>query len=409
MIKINETSLQRSLIFLFFQLFDFQSELTERENLIEQLTESLQQSLQMREQLQTQGEQLNDEVMQLRKQLAEMLEMVKRPHWMPDQESVGQRISEISIDLVSEDDESVPDGATNQRKSNRNSTERQLDELFDQQISQPLSKDIETFLNYLSPEEMRVFHAVQKKFDDFLCEELDKVKSKYGDELKIVNDRLESEKNERETEVGRLRQLLANVKSGSTEIMELRQELEAKHAIEMENLRTYFERKCADLEKQYSEEVFSQQSRRHSNDSGSDVSDQENLPVEGSPVKKVKKDEIFASPTHRKITPTTINDGSPRKIVTPLRSVGSMGDDHRGDDDQDPIPSIDELKSFYQDKINEINRSHEMTVKRLQQRIRKYETPQNADDEFIVSWNNPCFVFVYFLLLFFCCFFVFYN
>lgn len=49
---------------------------------------------------------------------------------------------------------------------------------------------------------------------------------------------------------------------------ELRAELEARHAKEMEELRMYFERKCLQMEKQYSEEVFSQQSKRISdNDS----------------------------------------------------------------------------------------------------------------------------------------------
>lgn len=49
---------------------------------------------------------------------------------------------------------------------------------------------------------------------------------------------------------------------------DLRTELEARHAKEMEELRTYFERKCLQMEKQYSEEVFSQQSKRISdNDS----------------------------------------------------------------------------------------------------------------------------------------------
>ncbi|KAJ8944430.1 hypothetical protein NQ318_002127 [Aromia moschata] len=46
--------------------------------------------------------------------------------------------------------------------------------------------------------------------------------------------------------------------------MELKGELEAKHSREMEELRTYFEKKCADLEKNYSEEIFSQQSRKMS-------------------------------------------------------------------------------------------------------------------------------------------------
>lgn len=57
------------------------------------------------------------------------------------------------------------------------------------------------------------------------------------------------EKEDYETEINKLRDLLANVKCGSTEIMNLKRELEAKHSREMEELRTYFEKKCVDLEK----------------------------------------------------------------------------------------------------------------------------------------------------------------
>lgn len=60
---------------------------------------------------------------------------------------------------------------------------------------------------------------------------------------------MSSEKEEYEQEIKRLRDLLANIKCGSTEIMELKNELEAKYSKEVEELRTYFEKKCSDLEK----------------------------------------------------------------------------------------------------------------------------------------------------------------
>lgn len=50
-------------------------------------------------------------------------------------------------------------------------------------------------------------------------------------------------------------------------LMELKLELEKKHAKEMEELRTYFEKKCTELEKNYSEEIFSQHSRKLSDSS----------------------------------------------------------------------------------------------------------------------------------------------
>lgn len=51
-------------------------------------------------------------------------------------------------------------------------------------------------------------------------------------------------------QINRLRQLLVNTKGGSPQTCELRRELESIHGREMEELRQYFERKCADLEKQ---------------------------------------------------------------------------------------------------------------------------------------------------------------
>lgn len=61
---------------------------------------------------------------------------------------------------------------------------------------------------------------------------------------------MENEKTEHESELLHLRELLAGVKCGSSELMDLRQELDSKHAQELEELRTYFEQKCTDLEKQ---------------------------------------------------------------------------------------------------------------------------------------------------------------
>lgn len=77
----------------------------------------------------------------------------------------------------------------------------------------------------------------------------------------------------------------------------------------------------------YSEEVFSQHSRRHSNESGSELSDQEQLmedqvsntqPI--SPKRKSK--DLLASPTHRKITPTSIGD-----LLSPLRRIDVRNED----------------------------------------------------------------------------------
>jgi hypothetical protein len=55
---------------------------------------------------------------------------------------------------------------------------------------------------------------------------------------------------EHSVEVAKLRDLIANMKCDNISgLTELRQEMEAKHTKEMEELRQFFEKKCAYLEK----------------------------------------------------------------------------------------------------------------------------------------------------------------
>lgn len=172
------------------------------------------------------------------------------------------------------------------------------------QSNAEISHEIENFKKLLKADELKLFAVVQRKFDEFLREEITRIHHSHESELKIVMDQLESEKVRSE----------ANLSN-------LRAELETKHKNEMEELRTYFEKKCSEMEKQYSEEVFSQHSRRHSLDTGSDISDQDNLPEEvggggtGTPTPKHTKTALLNSPTHRKLTPTSLEKRSPSKRV----------------------------------------------------------------------------------------------
>ncbi|XP_055905923.1 A-kinase anchor protein 9 isoform X3 [Eupeodes corollae] len=376
---------------------DFYAELTKRDELISKLNDSLQQSLQFRENLQTESEKLTTEVQLLQKQLSEALENSRRPvGWPRDQESNGgQRISEISIDLVSESDDDferhyLTDNEDKTSRHSRNSRERQASvprtfEAFDfgESEVQPISKQIEQFKKYLTPNEVRLFFMVQKKFDDFLSQELEKFRMKYDGEVKILTDQMTSEKVERDAEINRLRQLLTSVKNGSTELMQLRHEMDAVHAKEMEDLRQYFEKKCADLEKQYSDEVFSQKSQRH-DCSSSEASDQEMMPEEiatrskeSSPRKKTKA-ELLSSPSHRQLTPNLLE-----------MATSGGGDSVAVDANANDVKTnIDELKTFYQAKINEINKSHEDTIRKLNEKLKHYESKFPSEDDFMEAKPN---------------------
>ncbi|XP_073837284.1 pericentrin-like protein isoform X4 [Musca autumnalis] len=360
------------------QTMDIYMELTKRDELIAKLTDSLQQSLTIRENLQAESEKLATEVQLLRKQLTDAMDSLKRPSWpRADQESnFGQRISEISMDLVSESDDDFERHyfTDNEEKFSRNSRERQLSmpRQFDYMahepeiLSTPFSKQIEQFQKYLTPSEVRLFFMVQKKFDDYLCQELEKTKMKSEQELKIVMDQWETEKREKDEEIQRL--------------LTQRQERELKHNQEMEDLRKYFEAKCAELEKQFSDDVFSQKSQRQSL-SSPESSDQEQLSLdykspslprskEASPRKRYRA-ELLLSPSHRQMTPG--NDGANEE---PIAHEGSQ-----------LALEITELKTFYQNKIHEIQRSQEDNIKKLNDRLKYYES-RYPEDEFVTSNKN---------------------
>ncbi|XP_025266921.1 pericentrin isoform X3 [Camponotus floridanus] len=97
---------------------------------------------------------------------------------------------------------------------------------------------------------------------EMLSQEIQDMMNRYKEEL-------ESVKADSAKEINRLQLLVQNFKSfqDGNDINDIKAELNARHAKEMEELRTYFEQKCLQMEKQYSEEIFSQQSKRISDDS----------------------------------------------------------------------------------------------------------------------------------------------
>lgn len=148
------------------------------------------------------------------------------------------------------------------------------------------------------------------------------------------------------------------------------------------------------IPRRYSEEIFSQHSRRHSNDSGSELSDNEALPNDAvaskppTPRRRTStKSDIWSSPTHRKITPTNIDDSAVQPTATATTSAAAATAltplRRRDHDDPDPESSVQEVQAFYREKINEINRQHEESVRILKFRLKRFEC-RTADDEFMV-------------------------
>ncbi|XP_053954603.1 pericentrin isoform X4 [Anastrepha ludens] len=355
---------------------DIYMELSRRDELIAKLTDSLQQSMNVREQLQTDSDKLTNEVQLLRKQLCDALDTLRRPTWpRADLDSnCGQRISEISMDLISESDDDLERNffTDNEDKYSRNSRERQLSvprqtaEMYggggDMEAPEwsqpPFSKQIEQFQKYLSPGEVRIFFMVQKKFDDYLSQELEKCKLKCELDQKEIIDQLEADKQRKDVEIKKL--------------LTLREEQDSKHAKEVEELRKYFETKCAELEKQFSDDVFSQKSQHHTGDtSSSEGSDPEPMPEEIAPVpttsrskepspRKRTRAALLLSPSHRQITPFT----------------DTFNEDANGS------VEATELKAFYQQKVHEIQRTHEDQLRKVTEKLKYYES-RYPEDEFM--------------------------
>ncbi|CAK9818187.1 Pcnt [Anthophora quadrimaculata] len=88
----------------------------------------------------------------------------------------------------------------------------------------------------------------------------------------VHDEQISAIKAETVSEIRKVQSLMLGVKDGTKELNDLKTELEIRHAKEMEELRIYFEQKCLQMEKQYSEEIFSQQSKKMS-DNDSEIAD----------------------------------------------------------------------------------------------------------------------------------------
>lgn len=262
------------------KLVEFQNAISHRDDLIQQLTESLEQSLLNREELQAQSRKFAEEISLLQRQLTETTEFIKqhrcemskkyeisesdenlRNETLKTEESKEPNLfKEKKLDGASGEELKVIEELEDEVKANK-SVAKIKGEVVQKKINENKTPVIEVAqINFeeacskleetLDISQLNLMNDLRKAISIHLQKKMEELKNFKCDELKILRDKLESEKLEYENEISRLRSLLTSVKSGSTEIIELRQELEAKHSHEMEELRTYFEKKCADLEKQ---------------------------------------------------------------------------------------------------------------------------------------------------------------
>ncbi|XP_022822553.1 sporulation-specific protein 15 isoform X5 [Spodoptera litura] len=128
---------------------------------------------------------------------------------------------------------------------------------FQTGFEEKLTTIINKFDSYI---EENLRNKLRESLIQVLCDEIGKMRIENDTEIKELEAQLQSDKQAYTVETRRLRELLASVKAGNADIEALRQELDIKHEKEMENLRTYFEKKCSDMERRpqrsYSEEVW---------------------------------------------------------------------------------------------------------------------------------------------------------
>ncbi|KAK0179009.1 hypothetical protein PV327_007836 [Microctonus hyperodae] len=133
------------------------------------------------------------------------------------------------------------------------------------QIEQENQKLREENLSLLKMQEN--FEALKQSLDELnaekalLIKEIASLTEKHNIELSTIKSVSDST-----IEMKKIHSLLSN-SDGESSLEKMKCELEKHHAKEMEELRTYFEEKCLQMEKQYSEEIFSQQSKKMSDDS----------------------------------------------------------------------------------------------------------------------------------------------
>ncbi|XP_078044390.1 uncharacterized protein LOC144473892 isoform X3 [Augochlora pura] len=125
--------------------------------------------------------------------------------------------------------------------------------------------------NEILRQELRTAHLLKESVNQLRAEK-ESLRKEIDALICVHDEQISAIKAETTSEIRKVQSLVSGVKDGTAELRDLKTELETRHAKEMEELRTYFEQKCLLMEKQYSEEIFSQQSKKMS-DNDSEIAD----------------------------------------------------------------------------------------------------------------------------------------
>ncbi|XP_037292942.1 restin homolog isoform X2 [Manduca sexta] len=248
------------------KLVHLEDAITQRDQLIEELTVSLQRSVRERDDLRDENHHLTNEVQHLQHVVGEMShtehdtikaqlsDFVKYQSMVKDETKFYSALmsGESSVQTSnSEKDMDREEITVNYSKSDLKSSETSDD--FQTGFESKITKIIDTFDECI---EENLRNKLRESLIQVLCDEIGKMRIEYDTDIKELETQVQQDKQAFTVETRRLEELLASVKSGNSDIEALREELAVKHEKEMENLRTYFEKKCSDMERSYSEEVW---------------------------------------------------------------------------------------------------------------------------------------------------------
>ncbi|XP_022116002.2 A-kinase anchor protein 9 isoform X2 [Pieris rapae] len=245
------------------KLVHLEEAINQREQLIAELTISLQQSNNEREHLKHENMHLCSEVQTLQHAVAE--------HSQSEHDTIKGQLSDfVKYQGMLKDDSTkfysaVMSGTTSLQSSN---SEKDMDreEITVNHSKSDLksgagSEDFQTgFENKLSILlnkfggfiEDNLRNKLRESLISVLCDEIGKMRLEFETDVRELEGQMKQNEQEYASETRRLRDLLSSVKAGNANIDELRKEYEK----DMQELRTFFEEKCSDIKRSYSEEVW---------------------------------------------------------------------------------------------------------------------------------------------------------
>lgn len=231
---------------------------TKRNQLIEELTVSLQCSVNEKENLRHENEHLTKEVQELQQMIGERSKS--------DNETIKAHLSDLFKyeSLIKGDNtkyySALMSGTTSLQSSNGekdmdreeitvNYSKSDLRSSSSDEFQTGFENKLTIILNNFEGIEDNVKNKLRESLIQLLCDEIGKMRVDFDTDVKELETQLQQDKQASVVESRRLRELLSSVKAGNADIDALREELSIKHEKEMENLRTYFEKKCSDMER----------------------------------------------------------------------------------------------------------------------------------------------------------------